>query len=154
VIQEFLQETPPIGSKPVGLDGLDGLARQRGAPLGIPVVPEDHFAPAAPPREAAPIAPYHVVDALPFLDMRLDVFARQGQSLELRVLWWPATLWFVPTEADARRLSLEGVSRGRIWTARELMDLLGCAGLRPDQVKGVALAKLELSGDIVEVRPR
>jgi hypothetical protein len=85
------------------------------------------------------------------LAMPLREFARKGQLLEVSVPWLSVTLWFVPTEADGERLALEGIGRGRIWTARELDDLLSCAGLKPDQAKVVALAKIEFDGTIVEV---
>jgi hypothetical protein len=88
------------------------------------------------------------------MGMPLDLFAREGQLLEVRVPYLAPTLWFVPGESDAERLTQEGISRGRIWTARELVDLLSCGGLRPDHVKAVALAKIELGGDVVAVRRR
>jgi hypothetical protein len=89
------------------------------------------------------------------MGMPLDLFAREGQLLEVRVPYLDqTTLWFVPSESDAEGLIQEGISRGRIWTARELADLLSCAGLRPHDVKAVALAKIELGGDVVEVRRR
>jgi hypothetical protein len=89
------------------------------------------------------------------MGMPLDLFAREGQLLEVRVPYLDqTTLWFVPSESDAEGLTQEGISRGRIWTARELADLLSCAGLRPHDVKAVALAKIELGGDVVEVRRR
>jgi len=88
------------------------------------------------------------------LSMPLGVFAREGQLLEVRVPYLAQTLWFVPGESDAEGLTQEGISRGRIWTARELADLLSCAGLSPNHVKAVALAKIELGGDVVEVRRR
>ncbi len=88
------------------------------------------------------------------LAMPLDVFAREGQPLEVRVPWLTVTLWFVPTDADGERLAQKGVSRGRIWTARELADLLSGTGLEGEQVKAVALAKLEFGGDVVAVRRR
>jgi hypothetical protein len=90
--------------------------------------------------------------ALPVLRMRLDEFFDRGQPLEVRVPWWPQTLWFVPDEPHARILEAEGVSRGRIWTAGELMDLLAVPGT--PNVCLLALAKLEFAGDVVEVRPR
>src|SRR5262245_41562019 len=31
----------------------------------------------------------------------LDAFRRSGQALEVRVPWWPTTLFFVPTPRDA-----------------------------------------------------
>jgi hypothetical protein len=51
--------------------------------------------------------------------MPLDVFARDGQWLEVRVPWVEVTLWFVPEERDAETLGGEVVHRGRVWTARE-----------------------------------
>jgi hypothetical protein len=88
------------------------------------------------------------------MGMPLDLFAREGELLEVRVPYLAQTLWFVPGESDAEGLTQQGVSRGRIWTARELADLLSCAGLGSDHVKAVALAKIELGGDVVGVRWR
>ena len=89
------------------------------------------------------------------MGMPLDLFAREGQLLEVRVPYLDQTsLWFVPSESDAEGLTQEGISRGRIWTARELANLLSCSQLRPDDVKTVALAKIELGGNVVEVRRR
>jgi hypothetical protein len=93
------------------------------------------------------------LDLTRFLGTSLEVLVLQGELLELRVPYFAQTLWFVPSEGDAQRLAAEGISRGRIWTARE-RDLLSCAGLRPDQVREVVRAKLEFGGDVVEVRPQ
>ena len=86
--------------------------------------------------------------------MPLDQFAEEGCPLEIRVPWLPVSLWFVPGEADAEALAKEGVGRGRVWTARELMDLLAIEGLTSEQVKTLAQAKLEFEGEVVEVRER
>lgn len=86
------------------------------------------------------------------LGMPLERFAREGCPLEVRVPWLEVTIWFVPSEADAGALAQEGVSRGRIWTARELMDLLSIPGLTKEQARMVALAKVEFAGEVVEVR--
>lgn len=88
------------------------------------------------------------------LAMSLDRFADKGGPLEIRVPWLAVTLWFVPSEADAEALAREGVSRGRIWTAHELIDLLAIPGLTREQVGTVAQAKAQLNGEVVEVRPR
>jgi len=90
--------------------------------------------------------------ALHVLRMPLDQFCRAGHPLEIRVTWWPQTIWFVPDEHHAALLEGEGVSRGRIWTAGELMDLLAVR----DQpaARMVAIAKLEFAGEVMEVRPR
>ena len=63
-------------------------------------------------------------DLVQLLAMPLDEFAREGQPLQIRVAWHAQTLWFVPHERDAAALTREGVSRGRVWTARELAALL------------------------------
>ncbi len=57
-----------------------------------------------------------------------DLFAREGRLLEVRVPWLDVTLWFVPDERDAEALGREGVSRGRVWTAWELMEVLALSG--------------------------
>ena len=54
----------------------------------------------------------------------LPDFHAAGQMLEVRVPWLPVSLWFVPDESAAEALVGEGVSRGRVWTAHELVDLL------------------------------
>jgi hypothetical protein len=87
------------------------------------------------------------------VSMPLDQYGREGAPLEIRVSWSSVTLWFVPDARHAESLMAEGISRGRIWTARELMDLMSCS--EPAQAAHVlALVKLELDGEVVEVRPR
>ncbi len=81
-------------------------------------------------------------------------FAQRGHVHEVRVPGVNQTLFVAPTVTEAERLvSLEGVSRGRIWTARELTDALD-AHLGPGDFAAVALARLALDADIVAVRPR
>ncbi len=86
------------------------------------------------------------------LGMPLNRFAVEGCLLEVRLPWLPVSLWFVPGEADAKALCREGVSRGRVWTARELLDLLSIRQLTTAQVQTVARAKLEFDGEVVSVR--
>lgn len=105
--------------------------------------------PARAARPAPDLAVVRRVVAMP-----LDRFAHEGCPLEVCAPWLEGTLWFVPTPTDAKALIREGVSRGRIWTAGELMDLLTIPGLTTDQAKTIARAKLEFSGEVVEVRPR
>lgn len=102
-----------------------------------------------PVRPAPDAAMVRQILALP-----LDRFVDEGCPLEVRVPWLDGSLWFVPGEADAEAMAREGVSRGRIWTAGELMDLLMISGLTPDLVKTIAQAKLELGGEVVEIRSR
>ncbi len=93
-------------------------------------------------------------DLIQLLAMPLDQFAREGQCLEIRVSWHPETLWFVPDERDAAALGREGVGRGRVWTARELADLMALSDRTLTTVRTLALAKCAIDGDIVEVRGR
>jgi hypothetical protein len=88
------------------------------------------------------------------LAMPLDQFAREGQCLEFRVAWHPETLWFVPDERAVAALGCEGVGRGRVWTAREPMDLMALSDLTLATARTLALAKCAINGDIVEVRGR
>ena len=60
-------------------------------------------------------------------------------------------LFVVPTAREAERLvAREGISRGCIWTALELADLL-IARPNPADFSAVALAKLALDGEVVAV---
>ncbi len=93
-------------------------------------------------------------DALPFLSMPLDEFKRRGARLEVRVPWLNVTLWVVPVDRDVNMLLQEGISRGRIWTANELQQLMSVASRTPETVQTLAHAKLELDGDIIKVRQR
>jgi hypothetical protein len=87
-----------------------------------------------------------------FVGMPLDRFAKEGALLEVQVPWWPTTIWFVPGQSDVATLVTEGVGRGRIWTARELADLLAIPGITKQQARTIALAKFEFEGEIAEVR--
>jgi len=53
--------------------------------------------------------------------MPLDRYAHEGAPLEIQVPRLEQTLWFVPDARQAEGMIFEGVSRGRIWTAEELM---------------------------------
>ena len=88
------------------------------------------------------------------LAMPLDQFAREGEGLEIRVAWHTETLWFVSGERDAAALQRDGVGWGRVWTARELAELLALSDQTLPTVRTVALAKRAIDGDIVEVRGR
>ncbi len=97
---------------------------------------------------------HHVAEALPFLAMPLDEFRARGALLEVRVPWLSVTLWMVPAEGDVELLLAEGVSRGRIWTAAELTNLMTICDRTPEGMKTITHAKLLANGDIVEVRRR
>ena len=121
------------------------LAERLAARPGPPRVPEE-----VADRPGAP----GVVDLSGILAMPLDQFAREGQCLEIRVAWHTETLWFVPDGRDAAALKRDGVGRGRVWTARELAELLALSDQTVTTVRTVALAKCAIDGDIVGVRGR
>ena len=127
VVRPFLgaPERVPEDPHQVGLGGLAGLE-------------------AEPPR-------YPGVGVQPFLlDPGTPV---DFGPTELKVAWLPLTLWIVPDEIAGTTLAAEGISRGRIWTAGELADILKIPGITHDQARMIAHAKLEFDGDVVEVRP-
>jgi len=70
---------------------------------------------------------------------------------EIRVAWWPETLWLVPADRDASALVREGIARCRIWTHAELASLTG--PLEPDAFRTIVLVRREFDGQIVESRP-
>jgi len=89
------------------------------------------------------------------VSMPLDVFAREGQPVEVRVAWWPETLWFVPDVRYAEALWREGIERERVWTAAELLVLLEATPpLTTEALRVVMVARREFAGEVVEVRPR
>lgn len=92
--------------------------------------------------------------AADLLAMSLDRFVREGQLVEVRVPWLEITLWFVPEERDAEMLGREGVKRGRVWTARELLAVMTLPARTPATVRTLALAKVELDSDLVDVQPK
>jgi hypothetical protein len=109
---------------------------------------------AGSPPELRPNDPAFADMVAGLLGMPLDQYVRTGAPVEVRVAWHSETLWFVPDERDAVALGREGVGRGRIWTARELMDLMALSDLTVATVRTLALAKCAIDGDIVEVRGR
>lgn len=99
-------------------------------------------------RDQAATPSAEVIDRL--LTMPLDQYEREGDPIEIKVSWFTQTVWFVPTERDAETLMKEGVSRGRIWTAKELSDLLAIPGLTKERVKQMATAKRMFEGTVHE----
>ena len=68
--------------------------------------------------------------------------------------WCRESLWVLPVDADADLLGRKGVSRGRIWTARELIALMALPDRTLPTVQRLALAKRAVDGDIIDVRRR
>lgn len=85
------------------------------------------------------------------LGMPLDVFEQEGQSLEVKVAWWPETLFFVPTLRDAEALWREGVGRERVWTASELLSILASAPWTTEALAVVMIARHEFGGEVIAV---
>ncbi len=83
--------------------------------------------------------------------MSLSQFAREGRAIEVRVPWLDVTLWWVPTADHIDPLLRRGVHRGRIWTARELSDLMkirqGCG----EVARTLARIKLTFGAELVSV---
>jgi hypothetical protein len=85
--------------------------------------------------------------------MSLSDFEKQEAAIEVCVPWHRETLWFVPTEADASALCDTGISRGRIFTVRELSDLFSIPGLTQEEAQTVTQVKMEFNGTVADVRP-
>ena len=52
--------------------------------------------------------------------------------------WHDETLWFVPEGRDTEALGREGMSPGRVWTARELSVLMALPDRTPEIVQSLA----------------
>ena len=87
-----------------------------------------------------------------FLEITLDEFETQDHALQVRVPWLSECLWFVPSSAEARILSQEGISRGRIWTAKELRDLLVVGGVTPKELQTLTRIKQEFEVEFSRIR--
>jgi hypothetical protein len=90
------------------------------------------------------------VEVARLLDLPISQLDRM---VEVRVPWLPLTLWLVPSLRAAELLVQEGLSRGRIWTATELLNLLAVPGITTADARRLAEAKLEFDGEITGVRP-
>jgi hypothetical protein len=136
---------PPGEPETCGLGGLDRVGTGEPAREAPPPVPA--------PAPLRPGAPGFAEAVTRLLGLPLDRFAKAGQMLEIGVPWHRVTLWLVPDDGAAQSLEAEGVSRGRIWTARELGDLLSVPRIQKTIAQTVALTKLEFDGEVTEVRP-
>ena len=106
------------------------------------------------PRTVSGAEPGPTLGLARLLAMRLDVFTREGQPVEIRVPWWPATLFFVPDVRHAEALSREGIERARVWTAAELVQLLEGVPWNAEALRIVMVARREFGGEVVQVRAR
>jgi hypothetical protein len=91
-----------------------------------------------------------VTNGSPFLAMTLSRFAIEGRPLEARVPWWDETIWFVPGVAEVEDLLQRGVSRGRIWTAAELLQIADPEGLTDTELWTIATIKAAFGCTVLE----
>lgn len=82
------------------------------------------------------------------LQMPFEEFQSAGATVEVKVPWDTEPIWFVSDETLAATLTREGVSRGRIWTANELLNLMAIPGITKEQAKKIATAKRIFEGTI------
>jgi hypothetical protein len=87
------------------------------------------------------------------LEMSLREFEQHGCPIEVTVPWLEHTLWFVPRADDVGKLMAEGVGRGRIWTTRELRDLLSIPAICRDDIHNIGRLKAAFGAGIVSVTP-
>jgi hypothetical protein len=85
-------------------------------------------------------------------DQTLTEFARGREAYEVEVAYLDETLWFVPNGRSAKSVEEMGVARGRIWTARELMDLASIPAAHRGDLQRIARLKAVFGAEIVEVR--
>jgi hypothetical protein len=106
-----------------------------------------------PTRELRPGHPEFAQAVTAMATAPLAMFEHLDVSLEVRVRWWPDTLWFVGDMRGADRLNAEGVARHRIWTARELVSLLVGSPFTPNELATLIVARREFNGEVVAVIP-
>ncbi len=127
------------------------LAKQIEARLAAADVPT--LLPPQPTRDLRPGQPEFAEALAAMADTALTEFERSNVLLEVRVRWWPETLWFVGGAPDAERLAADGVARHRIWTANELIALLA-GSLGSYELSTLMVARREFNGDVVAMIPR
>lgn len=103
----------------------------------------------APPIPEKPVTPVTAVTKL--LRMTLEEFEHAGWLAQVRVPWLPENLWFVSGERQVETLIRQGISRGRIWTARELRFIWAIPSIDTVKVEKLGGIKAQLGGDIVSV---
>lgn len=141
---------------PASTSGEGRVDHARPAPGGTTKTTETTKVPSAPPvgdpsrprRAAAPLP-----QASRFLGMSLSEFAGVQSCLEVEVPDLRETLWFVSGPDQVEKLRLDGIRRGRIWTAAELRDLLKAPGMTTEEALSIARAKMAFSAHVVDVRP-
>ena len=85
------------------------------------------------------------------LEMSLASFEASGLAIELTVPGIAQTLWWVPTDAHARLLVRRGISRGRIWTAKELTYIDHIDSISRHEIRQLAILKVQFGLQILSV---
>jgi sulfur transfer protein SufE len=85
--------------------------------------------------------------------MSLEQFARENSALEVRVPGCAETVWWVPNSRAAEQLMRQGISRGRIWTAQELLQVWEGPPLRQEDAQTLARLKATLNCELSSIRP-
>ena len=121
--------------------------------MGVRVAPKSVLTPEL--REAVRTHKADLLAALSVetrvLEMPLSQFEREGCPIEIEVPGFPETLWFVPGDRERDTLVNRGISHGRIWTARELMELWKAPSLTQEQAQSLARIKAQFEGEVVSV---
>ena len=82
-------------------------------------------------------------------------FAKSKQCVKVRIPGVPEPVWLVPNVEDVARLwATDGVSRGHVFTAKELADVASIPSRTSATWQAVALVKIVFGGDVLEVRRR
>ncbi len=103
--------------------------------------------------DGLPLTPEDYEEALRLVipDLPLETFARWNLRLKVWSELLNDTVWFVSTEEGIKVLLEEGVQRGSIYTAGELLVLINMLNLTGDQVKKIHEAKQLFYGYLVQV---
>jgi hypothetical protein len=62
------------------------------------------------------------------------------------------TLWFVPSNQFVAQLMNDGVTRGRIWTAGELQNLVSIPSIPRGDLQRIVRLKSAFGAQVVEVK--
>lgn len=82
--------------------------------------------------------------------LSLVEFAKGSRAVEFTCPWAPVTLFLVPHPKYIASLLERGITRGRIWLADEVRDLLA-AGIGRDDLAKIVESKLLFDGFVERV---
>ncbi len=88
---------------------------------------------------------------LRLLDMSFEDLAESNLAIEISVPWLKDHLWLVPNEAGAQQLINEGIERGYIWTAADLIDLYQLDALGPTDRRGLAILRAHFGIEVISI---